>query len=70
MKKFSIITLTLNSEDTILDNLKSIEFQNYKNLEHICYDGSSVDETLKILNKYKNKRGKYLNQIKRGYIKV
>ena len=69
MKKFSIITLTLNSEGTIFDNLKSIELQNYKNLEHICYDGSSVDGTLKILNKYKNKKRKIFKSNKKGLYK-
>jgi glycosyltransferase len=69
MKKFSIITLTLNSENTILDNLKSVDSQNYKNLEHICYDGPSTDKTFQILNKYKNKKRKILKSKKLGLYK-
>ena len=56
--KISIITVCLNSEDTILDTLNSVLTQNYKNIEHIIIDGGSTDRTIYFLKKYnfKNKK--------------
>ena len=48
-KKVSIITATYNSEKTILDTLKSLEAQTYKNIEYIIVDGASKDNTIKIV---------------------
>ena len=56
--KISVITVTLNSEETIRDTLNSVYSQNYKNIEHIIVDGGSNDETLSILKKYPNKKKK------------
>ncbi len=53
--KISIITPTYNSEQFLYDNLKSINSQNYKNLEHIFIDNLSNDKTLDILKDYKKK---------------
>ena len=47
--KVSIITVCLNSEDTILDTLNSVLTQNYKNIEHIIVDGGSTDRTIYFL---------------------
>jgi glycosyltransferase len=69
MKKFSIITLTLNSKRTIINTLESIDSQNYKNLEHICLDGFSDDGTLEILLRYKRKYRKIYKSKKRGLYK-
>ena len=43
--KFSIITVTLNSEKTIRDTLNSVYSQSYKDIEHIIVDGGSNDGT-------------------------
>ena len=53
--KVSIITVCLNSEDTILDTLNSVLTQNYKNIEHIIVDGGSTDRTIYFLKKYQFK---------------
>lgn len=47
--KISIITTTFNSSSFINDCLKSVQEQNYDNIEHIIIDGASTDETLSIL---------------------
>ena len=56
--KISIITVSLNSAQTIRDTLNSVISQTYKNIEHIIVDGGSTDETLSILKDYPNKRKK------------
>ncbi len=55
--KISIITVCLNSEDTIVDTLNSVITQTYNNIEHIIVDGGSTDRTIYFLKKYnfKNK---------------
>ena len=54
--KITIITPTRNSENTIKQNLQSINFQNYRNIEHIIIDGKSKDKTLEIINHFKKKK--------------
>lgn len=52
--KVSIITVCLNAESTIEQSIKSVISQTYKNIEYIIIDGGSTDNTLNIINKYKN----------------
>ena len=54
--KITIITPTLNNERTILDTLDSVSGQTYQNIEHLIIDGGSKDQTLKIIEKYNNKK--------------
>ena len=67
--KISIITVTLNSDNTLSDTLNSILSQNYKNTEHIIVDGGSTDNTLKILKNYPNKNKKIFVKKKFGIYK-
>lgn len=53
--KFSIICASYNSEKTIIKTLDSINNQTYKNYELILVDGKSSDQTIEIVNSYKNK---------------
>lgn len=50
--KISIITVCLNSEQTIEQTIKSVIDQNDPDYEYIIIDGDSTDSTLDIIRKY------------------
>ncbi|MCK4664382.1 MAG: glycosyltransferase [Bacteroidales bacterium] len=50
--KISIITPTFNAEKYLEDTIKSVQMQEYTNVEHIVVDGGSTDSTIEILKKY------------------
>lgn len=49
--QISIITVSFNSESTILKTIESVNNQTYLNIEHVFVDGNSNDSTLEIINK-------------------
>ncbi len=51
--KISIITVCYNSGKTIEDTFKSVQSQSYKDIEYIVIDGGSKDNTLELINQYK-----------------
>jgi len=69
--KISIITTCFNSDRTIAYTLSSVHDQTYKNIEHILVDGGSQDDTVKIIDEYKNKnRNKNIKIIKNKKISI
>lgn len=48
----SVVTPSYNTANYIESTLKSVEEQDYPNIEHILYDGASTDGTLEILKRY------------------
>lgn len=52
---FTIITPCFNSEKTIEKTLQSVLNQTYQNFEYIIIDGGSTDDTLSIIESYKEK---------------
>lgn len=52
--KISLITVSYNSAATIRSTLDSVAAQCYPNLEYIIVDGGSTDETLEIIESYKD----------------
>ena len=52
--KISIITVSLNQDEYIEENILSVIDQKYKNTEHLVIDGGSTDNTLSILEEYQD----------------
>lgn len=50
--KVSVITVCLNSEETIESTMKSVLRQTWQNIEYIVIDGGSHDRTADIIRKY------------------
>lgn len=53
--RVSIITITYNSAETVEDTIQSVLAQDYPDIEYIIVDGASKDDTLSIVNRYKDK---------------
>lgn len=64
--KVSIITVCYNAQIFIEKAIQSVLSQTYENIEHIIIDGQSTDDTLKIVNQYKEKISKIISEKDQG----
>ena len=64
--KVSIITITYNSAATVEDTLRSVVNQDYPHIEYLIIDGKSKDNTLQIVEKYKDKIAKVVSEKDKG----
>jgi glycosyltransferase involved in cell wall biosynthesis len=53
LPKFSIITVTYNAGKVLEETIQSVISQTYHSIEYLIIDGGSKDNTLDIVNKYK-----------------
>ena len=58
----TIITVCFNAEKTIENTIKSVLSQSYQKIEFIIVDGASSDNTLSIVNKYRDKVAKVISE--------
>lgn len=61
--KISLITITYNSDITLVDTLQSVLHQDQVDLEYIIIDGGSKDKTLSIVEEYSLQFGERLKWI-------
>ena len=64
--KISIITVCKNSSSTIEETIKSVIKQSYNNIEFIIVDGKSNDNTLSIIEKYKDHISSFVSEEDNG----
>jgi len=64
--KISIITVTKNSGKFLEECILSLDGQSYKNYEHIIIDGCSVDNTINIIKKHKDKIAYWVSEKDEG----
>lgn len=64
--KITIITVTYNCQDSIEETMSSVINQTYKNIEYLIIDGGSLDGTISIINKFKNKISFFISEKDEG----
>ncbi|MBD2751867.1 glycosyltransferase family 2 protein [Spirosoma validum] len=64
--KVSIITAVYNAEKYINGCITSVLGQNYENFEYIIIDGGSTDNTISIIEQYKDKLSYWISEPDRG----
>jgi glycosyltransferase involved in cell wall biosynthesis len=62
----SVVTAVLNQAKTLGDAVRSVQGQNWSNVEHVVIDGGSTDGTLAVLDSYKGSIGKVISEPDRG----
>ncbi|MDC3154332.1 glycosyltransferase [Bacteroidota bacterium] len=60
--KISIITVSYNSSETISKCIKSVNYQSFKNIEHVFIDGGSNDRTIEIIKKESKRKNKIISE--------
>lgn len=64
--KFSVITVTYNAQSVLEDTILSVISQTYHHVEYIIIDGASKDNTLSIINRYKDQITKVVSEPDKG----
>ena len=64
--KFSVITVTYNAGKVLEDTIQSVAFQTYRNVEYIIVDGNSKDNTLEIVDKYRDRISQVISEPDKG----
>jgi len=62
----SIITVVYNNEATIRQAIESVLTQSYPKIEYVIIDGNSKDNTVSIIEEYKNRLGFFISEPDKG----
>ncbi|HDQ41339.1 MAG TPA: glycosyltransferase [Desulfonatronum sp.] len=62
----SIVTVALNAEAHLAQNIESVRGQTYPRVEQIIVDGGSKDGTLDVIERYKNVIARYVSEPDNG----
>ncbi|HKC68552.1 MAG TPA: glycosyltransferase family 2 protein [Bacteroidia bacterium] len=62
MEKISIITVTYNSAQTLEQTIQTVLAQDYPNIEYVIVDGKSKDNTVTIIEKYKDRISTFVSE--------
>lgn len=66
MLTISIITICKNAQDVIEKTTASVFSQTYPHIEYIIIDGGSTDNTLPVINQYKDKIDRIISEPDKG----
>jgi glycosyltransferase involved in cell wall biosynthesis len=58
----SVITVSYNCKGTIIDSIKSVLSQTYRDIEYIIIDGDSTDGTKEIIHSFSSHISKYISE--------
>lgn len=64
--KISIITVVYNNEKTIKEAIESVFSQTYSEIEYVIIDGNSIDNTVKVINKYNDQLSYFISEKDNG----
>ena len=64
--KFSIVTVTYNAGNVLDDTIQSVISQTYHHWEYIIIDGASKDDTLKVIDRYRDRIHKVVSEPDKG----
>ena len=66
MNLFTVITVTYNAQNTLVQTIKSVQEQTYKNIEHIIVDGNSTDGTVELIKKHAKESTQWISEDDKG----
>lgn len=64
--RFTIITVTYNAGKVLDDTIQSVISQTYHHIEYIIIDGASKDNTLQVIDRYRNRIQKVISEPDHG----
>lgn len=64
--KFSVITVTYNAEKVLEDTIQSVISQTYRHVEYIIVDGASTDDTMGIVDRYRDRISRVVSEPDKG----
>ncbi len=64
--KISVVTVCYNAVDTIEKTILSVINQTYPNVEYIIVDGASIDGTIEVVCRYRDKIAKFITEPDKG----